>query len=110
MAKKELLATQKKSMHEMLRPGLKKNIQVRRHDLLDNLPDESKVAQAVFECLRDNDPDGLVEIIQIYLDALNKSRFLKKARVPRSTMYNLLKTRNPTIKTLAKIVHAGCNA
>ncbi len=97
MAKKEILTKQKKSMDGMSLP-------------LDNVLDENKVARAVFECLRDNDPDGLVEIIQIYLDALNKSRFLKKAQVPRSTMYNLLKTRNPTIKTLAKIVHAGYNA
>lgn len=53
-----------------------------------------------------NDPEGVMEIIEAHLYALNKSKFLKEANVPRSTMYQLLQRKNPTIKTLAKIMHA----
>jgi hypothetical protein len=51
--------------------------------------------------------DGVLEIIESYLYALNKTQFLKEANVPRSTAYNFFKRRNPTIKTLAKIIHAS---
>ncbi len=50
--------------------------------------------------------NDVMEIIEDYLYALNKSNFLKKADIPRSTMYQLLKRKNPTIKTLAKIMYA----
>ncbi len=41
--------------------------------------------------------------------AVNKTQFLKEANVPRSTMDNFFKKRNPTIKTLAKIMHASAH-
>ena len=45
--------------------------------------------------------------ITIYLDALNKTRLRQKTKLSKSTMYSALKHRNPTIKTLAKIMHAS---
>jgi DNA-binding phage protein len=65
------------------------------------------IGTAIMECLIENDPNGVMEIIEGHLEAMNKSKFLKDADVPRSTMYQLLKKKNPTIKTLAKIVHAA---
>lgn len=62
------------------------------------------------ECLIANDADGVMEIIEGYLEALNKSQFLKDAGVPRSTAYQLFKRKNPTIRTLAKIVNAAYKA
>ncbi len=59
------------------------------------------------ECLIENDPEGVMEVIETHLEALNKSSFLKEAGIPRSTMYKLFKTKNPTIKTLAKIMHTA---
>ncbi len=68
--------------------------------------DENRIGKAILECLRNNDPEGVMEIIQIYLETLEKIQFMKKADVPKSTFYHSLKSKNPTIKTLAKLVHA----
>ncbi len=46
-----------------------------------------------------------MEIIVIYLDALNKAKLRKQTDLPKSTMYSALKHGNPTIKTLAKIMY-----
>lgn len=70
------------------------------------LLDIKLIGAAIVQCLIENDPDGVMEIIEGHIHCLNKSKFLKKANVPRSTMYKLFKTKNPTIKTLAKIMHA----
>lgn len=56
------------------------------------------------ECLLNNDPEGVVELLEIYMDEHNKVALLKEANVARSTAYQALKHKNPTIKTLAKIV------
>jgi predicted transcriptional regulator len=37
----------------------------------------------------------------------HKSQFLAEAGVPRSTLYQLFKKKNPTIQTLAKIIHTA---
>lgn len=74
---------------------------------LKELADPQQTALAILECLQNNDPEGVMEMITIYLDALNKARLTQKAQLPKSTMYSALKHRNPTIKTLAKIMHAS---
>jgi DNA-binding phage protein len=65
------------------------------------------LAKAVAECLLNNDPDGIVEIIQIYLETVNVVKFAKTAHISKSTLYHSLKEKNPTIKTLAKLIHAA---
>ncbi|HEV8052219.1 MAG TPA: hypothetical protein VGP47_06980 [Parachlamydiaceae bacterium] len=75
-------------------------------DPIANLLDPNLIGSAIMQCLIENDPEGVMEVIEDYLYAVNKSKFLKEAEVPRSTMYQLLKRKNPTIKTLAKIMHA----
>ncbi len=74
---------------------------------LKELIDPQQTALAILECLQNNDPEGAMEMISIYLDALNKARLRQKTKLPKSTMYSALKHRNPTIKTLAKIMHAS---
>lgn len=73
-----------------------------RKDLLD----EKLIAQAIWECLKDNDPDGVIEILEAHLRAKNKSKLAKKYDLPRTTLYHAVKSRNPTLHTLAKLVHA----
>lgn len=73
---------------------------------VENLLDLNLIGSAIMQCLIENDPEGVMEIIESHLYALNKSKFLREAKVPRSTMYQLLKRKNPTIKTLAKIIYA----
>ena len=58
------------------------------------------------ECLLNNDPDGIVELVSIYMDEHNKVELLKEAHVSRSTAYQALRHKNPTIRTLAKLVSA----
>jgi hypothetical protein len=47
-----------------------------------------------------------MEIIAIYLEAVNKSKLRQAANLPRSALYSTLKHRNPTIRALAKIMYA----
>ncbi|MFA6915367.1 MAG: hypothetical protein WC222_03145 [Parachlamydiales bacterium] len=83
---------------------------VKEYNPVQNLLDTNKMGAAIMQCFIENDTDGVLEIIESYLYALNKTQFLKEANVPRSTAYNFFKRRNPTIKTLAKIIHASAHS
>lgn len=85
---------------------LREDANITEVDPIANLLDPDLIGSAIMQCLIENDPEGVMEIIEDYLYALNKSKFLREADVPRSTMYQLLKRKNPTIKTLAKIMYA----
>ena len=84
---------------------LKKGVTLPKHDPLKTLTNEKLVAQAFWECLRDNDPEGAAEIIAMHLNALNKSRLAEEKAIPRSTIYHSLRNKNPTLKTVAKLIH-----
>jgi DNA-binding phage protein len=86
---------------------LKEDDDLKEYDPVKNLLDVNKMGAAIMQCLIENDTEGALEIIENYLYALNKTQFLKTANIPRSTVYNFFKRRNPTIKTLAKILHAS---
>lgn len=77
-----------------------------RVDTRAYLLNPENVGEAILDCLLNNDPEGVVEVISIYLRALNKEKFRQKAEIGKSTYYYLMKSKNPTIKTLAKIVHS----
>ncbi len=69
----------------------------------------NKVALALLECLIDNDPHGYIEILDEYL-RVNRSRVAHKAKIGRSTVQEVFsKKGNPTLKTIAKIVHYSQN-
>jgi hypothetical protein len=38
-----------------------------------DLLDEELIAQAIWECLKGNDPDGVIEILEAHISAKNKS-------------------------------------
>lgn len=57
-----------------------------------------------------NDPEGVIEVVKIHLNAVNKVKSAKKADLSRSTLYHSLRTKNPTLRTLAKIMHASSPA
>ena len=69
--------------------------------------DEDLTALAVWECLKENDPEGVMEIIEGHLYALNKNEIADRGDIPRSTLFHSLRSKNPTLKTVAKIVHAS---
>jgi DNA-binding phage protein len=71
----------------------------------DSFSDPSKVGAALLQCLIDNDTETYIEILESYL-RMNKLQVAKKAKMPRSTVQLAFsKSGNPTLKTLAKIVH-----
>ena len=74
------------------------------------LLDTKLIGAAIVQCLIENHPDEIIEIIEEHINCLNKSKFLEDAAIPRSTMYRLLKKKNPTIRTLAKLMHAAHQA
>ena len=80
---------------------------LKRSDPLKDLSNPDKTAMAVFECLLNNDPDGAMEMIEIYLEALNKAKLIRQTKLAKSTLYSALKHRNPTIRTLAKIMYTS---
>jgi hypothetical protein len=42
------------------------------YDPLKKLTDETFIGKAILECLVNNDPEGVMEMIEIYLNALEK--------------------------------------
>lgn len=79
---------------------------MRKSNPTEELLNEELIGRAIWECLKNGDSEGVVEVIQIYLEAVNKTQIAKESEMARSTMYHTLKAKNPTVKTLAKLVHA----
>ena len=84
---------------------LKKDAPVTEYSSTERLLDEHFIAQAVWECLKNNDPQGVIEIIDTHLEGVNKVKAAQASDLSRATMYHALKGKNPTIKTLAKLVN-----
>lgn len=84
---------------------LKKTAKVTEVDSAHRLTDEKFVGEAILDCLKNNDPDGVMEVIEMYLEAVNKVKVAKANQLSRATMYKAFKRKNPTIKTLAKLVN-----
>ncbi len=111
MVKAKTLLRRKKSsantLHEKdKRPlKLKKGANVKDSNPTEELLDEDFISRALWECLKNGDPEGVVEVLLIYLEAVNKTHIAQEASIARSTIY-ALKGGNPTVKTLAKLVHA----
>ena len=105
MAKAKTLGNQKKSSKGIKRVKLRRGAKVREHSPTRKLADENFIGRVILECLKDNDPEGVIEAIKAHLDALNKLQFSRETEIPRSTLYDLSKRKNPTLRTLARTVH-----
>lgn len=78
----------------------------REYNPTKDLLDEKLLAKAIWECLKENNPDGVIEILEAHISAKNKSQLARKHDLPRTTIYHAFKSKNPTLHTLAKLVHA----
>lgn len=105
MGKAKISQKQKKSSENTQTLKLKKNVDLTEYSPTKELLDENFIALAIWDCLKNNDAEGVMEIIQAHLSVVNKQKNAKEAHLPRSTLYNCLKSKNPTIRTLAKMVH-----
>lgn len=87
---------------------LKKGAKSHRFDPGEKLRDFTLVASAFFEALQDDDVEGALEILEGYLMTKKKSELSRKGNIATSTVYqSLSKKANPTLKTVAKILHAA---
>jgi DNA-binding phage protein len=84
---------------------IRKDAEIYPLELSKDLTDEKLIARAFWECLRDNDPEGAMEIIAIYVREVNKLKYSKEKNISRSTLYRSLRRKNLTIKTVARILH-----
>lgn len=74
------------------------------HDPTKTLLDEDLIARAIWSCLKNNDPEGVIEMIEAHTYAKNITSAAKDSDLPRTTLYHAFKGKNPTVKTLAKMV------
>ena len=84
---------------------LKPDAKVIPHDPVKRLLDKRFIAEVILECMQNNDFEGIIEIIETHLEIVNKVKAMQKNSLPKSTMYNALKSKNPTLKTLSKMVN-----
>ncbi|MCE5315978.1 MAG: hypothetical protein LLG04_01265 [Parachlamydia sp.] len=84
---------------------LKNDSRLIEYSPTQKLLDENFIAQAVWECLKNNDPQGVMEVIEAHLEAVNKVKAAQHVELSRATMYHAFKSKNPTVKTLAKLVN-----
>jgi probable addiction module antidote protein len=76
-----------------------------KHNTRDFFKAHQKVALALLSSLEEGDPKAFLEILNAYLDA-NRTQVSKDTKLSRTTVQNALsKKGNPTISTIAKIVH-----
>lgn len=88
---------------------LKKNAKIIEYSPTEELLNEDFIAKTIWECLKNNDPEGVIEIIETHLEMVNKVKVSKEKELSRSTLYHALKGKNPTVKTLAKLINC-CGA
>lgn len=84
---------------------LKKNVKLSKISATEKMLDDKFIGEAIWECLKNNDPQGVLEVIESHLEIVNKVKAAQSVDLPRATLYNALKGKNPTIKTLAKLVN-----
>lgn len=85
---------------------IREDAQVYPLELSKDLTDDKLVAQAFWECLKENDPEGAMEMVAIYVREVNKLKHSKEKNISRSTLYRSLRRKNLTIKSAAKILHS----
>ncbi len=95
---------QKKPVKNTSKTELKKGAKTRSHVPAKELPNEELLRDAIWERLQNNDSVGVMKVLAAHLEALEMDPEWRDAAMPRSTFYHSLKAKNPTIKTLAKLV------
>lgn len=66
---------------------------------------KDKECKTMFECLANNDPDGVMDSIKNQLTFEDYD----KTGLGKSTIYHAFREKNPTLRTLAKLI-SYCNA
>ena len=76
-----------------------------KHKPSDFFKTHDKVAKALLQSLEDNDAGAFLEILDAYL-RVNRTKTARETNLSRTTVQQALSNKgNPTIRTIAKIVH-----
>ncbi len=76
-----------------------------KHKPSDFFKAHDKVAKALLQSLEDNDAGAFLEILDAYL-RVNRTKAARETNLSRTTVQQALSNKgNPTIRTIAKIVH-----
>lgn len=109
MGKAKTSKKQKSSLASISTVKLKRGVRVSSWHPTDELLDEKKLAQALFQCLKDGDSEAFKEILFAHLDAKVKTKLAKERGVSARTMYAALsESGNPSLNTIAKLVQLAC--
>ncbi len=60
--------------------SLKAGLKLKVYDPTKALLDEDRIGRAIWECLKNEDTEGVIEVINIHLEARNKTDLMKEAR------------------------------
>src|SRR5690606_12992846 len=86
---------------------LKANVKIRPHDPDKKLQDVKFISEALVQCLFEGDIEAFKEIIRAHYESIEVEKALKRAGLTTSTYYEAIRpqTGNPSLKTIAKILH-----
>jgi DNA-binding phage protein len=104
MARKKISKQHTTSSHQ--EEAIEGFIGVKRWSPSEELLDKRFILEAITECLLQGDVEGALEVFQIHLRAVNRSKLAKDSHISRSTLEHCLQHRNPTIKTAFKLLSA----
>lgn len=105
MPKKKTSKKQSFCFKSMQLANTKKRAGVLKHDPSKSFKNRKEIAISLFLCLEENDPESFIEILDAYLD-VNRREIARRAKLSRTTVQNAFsKKGNPTIRTIAQIVH-----
>ncbi len=76
-----------------------------KHDPLKELLNEEFIDAAILECLKNNDPQGAMEVLKSYASALSKAEIIAESKMPKTTFYHSLRSKNPTLKTFSQLLY-----
>ena len=105
MTKKKILKKQKFSFQDIPKYNVpnKKSLTVFNPE--EFFKDDKEVGHILLQCLRENDTEAFMEILDSYL-SVNRTHLAEASKLSRSTISLALASKgNPTLKTLAKIIH-----
>ena len=88
----------------------RKGAKLKTYDPSEYFGNPDKVGRALLECLESNDSESFIDILDAYL-MVNRTQVAKRTKLARSTVNDAMAGRkNPSLKTLAKIVHEAKKA
>ena len=77
MAKAKTSPKLKKYSKSTSKMKMKNKSDLIAYDPVEEMTDENFIGKAILECLKNNDPEGVMEVIEMYLGALEKLTSLK---------------------------------